>query len=165
MMTYRLAAERADLVAAMVPVGGAMALASLDPARPVPLLHIHSVDDPRALYHGGTGPPFPGTNNRVDHRAVMAGLEAWAAHNGCTTPPSTGAPRRGSGADRDQTVMLVEWSGCAAGGSVQHLRLTGVGHGWPGAPVRPGMRAVIGPGTALIDAGAEAWNFASRFRR
>src|SRR5437868_1007422 len=35
-----------------------------------PTLHIHSVDDPRALYHGGWGPVFPGTNNRMLHPPV-----------------------------------------------------------------------------------------------
>jgi polyhydroxybutyrate depolymerase len=73
-MAYRLAAERADVVAAIVPVAGAMSLSSFAPSRPVPVLHIHSVDDPRALYGGGLGPPFPGTNSRVMH----APEEAWA---------------------------------------------------------------------------------------
>ena len=34
-------------------------------ARAVPVMHIHSVDDPRAIYSDGLGPPFSLTNNRV----------------------------------------------------------------------------------------------------
>lgn len=165
MMAYRLAAERAGLVAAIVPVGGAMMVNRFNPSRPVAVLHIHSVDDPRALYDGGLGPPFPGTDNRVMHRPVMAGLEAWARHNGCGPTPSSGTRREGTGDNAGQSVTMIAWSGCRDGGLVQHLRLTGVGHGWPGAEVRAGMRAIIGPGTTLIDAGQEAWTFASRFTR
>ena len=60
-MAYRLAAEAADRVAAIVSVAGAMALYDPQPSRAGPVLHIHSVDDPRALCDGGEGPPFPGT--------------------------------------------------------------------------------------------------------
>jgi polyhydroxybutyrate depolymerase len=50
MMGYRLVAEAAGEIAAIAPVAGAMNLrADFAPSRPVPVLHIHSVDDPRAL--------------------------------------------------------------------------------------------------------------------
>src|ERR1043165_7405809 len=52
MMSYRLAAEASDLVAAIAPVAGAMSVERFHPAKPVSILHIHSVDDPRALYNG-----------------------------------------------------------------------------------------------------------------
>ncbi len=51
-----------------------MTLERIAPARPVPVLHIHSLDDPRALYGGGLGPPFPLTDVRVSHRPVVDGL-------------------------------------------------------------------------------------------
>ncbi len=165
MMAYRLGAEHADVVAAIVPVAGAMMVDRFRPSAPVAVLDIHSVDDPRALYEGGLGQPFPGTDSRVTHRAVMAGLEAWARANGCAAMPVTGETKLGQGANRGQTVTALAWTGCSPGGTVRHLRLTGVGHGWPGAPVRPAMRRLIGPGTTLISASDSAWAFASRFRR
>ncbi len=164
MMAYRLGAERADVVAAIVPVSGAMMVDRFAPSRPVAVLDIHSVDDPRALYDGGLGPPFPGTDSRVTHRAVMAGLDAWRRANGCAATPVAGAPIAGRGTNRGQTATMLDWTGCAPGGTVRHLRLTGVGHGWPGAPVRPALRRLIGPGTTLIEASDSAWAFASRFR-
>ena len=57
MMAYRLAAEAAERIAAIAPVAGTMHLSRFAPARPVSVLHIHSVDDTRALYRGGLGPP------------------------------------------------------------------------------------------------------------
>ena len=59
MMSYRIAAEAPDLVAAIAPVSGSMVLVNFHSTQPVPVMHFHSVDDPRALYAGGLGPPFP----------------------------------------------------------------------------------------------------------
>jgi polyhydroxybutyrate depolymerase len=70
MMSYRLAAEAPDLVAAVAAVSGSMVLAQFHPTLPVPIMHFHSVDDPRALYNGGLGPPFPMTTTRVMHPPV-----------------------------------------------------------------------------------------------
>ena len=53
MMAYRLPAETAERIAAIAPVAGAMQLKAFAPARPMPVLHVHSVDDPRALDAGG----------------------------------------------------------------------------------------------------------------
>jgi polyhydroxybutyrate depolymerase len=164
-MAYRLAAERSDLVAAIVPVSGAMAVASFAPTRHVAVLDIHSVDDPRALYDGGIGPPFPGTDNRVNHMPVLAGLSAWARANGCGDSLYPGNTRQGTGSNRGQTVTRLQYRGCAPDGPVEHLRLTGVGHGWPGARARPLMRGILGPATTIINASEEAWRFAARFVR
>jgi polyhydroxybutyrate depolymerase len=164
-MAYRFAAARADLVTAIVPVGGAMDLAAFAPVRDVAVLHIHSVDDPRALYAGGLGPPFPGTDTRIHHEPVMAGLERWAAHNGCGEFVPTGPVIRGTGQDRGQSATRLAAQRCRLGGTVEHLRLTGVGHGWPGSNGRPLMRRTLGRDTDLVDASREAWAFASRFAR
>src|SRR5689334_19667474 len=87
MMTYRLAAEAPDLIAAIAPVAGAMVLSAFNPKRPVPIMHIHSVDDPRALYAGGLGPAFPLTNSRVEHPAVEDVIARWVEFDGCAKPP------------------------------------------------------------------------------
>jgi polyhydroxybutyrate depolymerase len=165
MMAYRFAAERADLVAAIVPVAGAMDLREFRPSRPVAVLHIHSVDDPRALYEGGLGPAFPGTDTRIEHQPVMAGLDRWARRNGCRLPATPGETLRGSGRDRGQSATRLVFDGCGPGGSVEHLRLSGVGHGWPGSHARPMMRRLLGPDTSLVNASEEAWSFAARHSR
>jgi hypothetical protein len=40
-----------------------------------------SVDDPRALYSGGLGPPFPLTKSQVFHPNVDQVMARWAKHN------------------------------------------------------------------------------------
>ncbi len=164
MMTYRVAAELGDRIAAAIPVGGAMHLESFRPVRPVPLLHIHSVDDPRALYRGGEGPPFPGTNRTVVHRPVEEGLAAWRRINGCTGNPSHAQALAGGqdGPNAGQTATLLRWEPCASGAPVEHWRLTGSGHGWPGQTRSVLRTSIIGPSTTLIDAAEEVWKFARR---
>ena len=146
MMAYRLGAEAADRIAAIAPVAGAMQVASLSPAKPLPVLHVHSVDDPRALYAGGLGPPFPLTNVRVEHNAVERQLERWAVVAECKTEPHVIEERSAPAgrADAGHTATLLDYGPCASGADVRLWKLTGAGHGWPGAPSRAG-RAADGP--------------------
>ena len=168
MMAYRLAAERADIVAAIATVAGAMILdAPFRPSRAVPVLHIHSADDPRALYDGGLGPPFPLTNQRVHHEPVAAALAAWIERNGCPTTPFVETTRRVGAAQvgAGHTATLLVHAPCTSGAPVQHWKLTGAGHGWPGDTDRrrPLLDALVGPPTAVVDAAEEAWRFVSQF--
>lgn len=163
-MTYRFASEAADRVAAIVPVAGAMSVEHPRASQPVPLLHIHSVDDPRALYEGGEGPPFPGTDRTVVHRPVQEGLSYWIGRNGCSDSlPATVEAGTGRGADRGQSFTHLGWADCDA--PVEEIVLRGVGHGWPGVRLGPLRESVVGPTTALVDASEEVWAFASRHRR
>jgi polyhydroxybutyrate depolymerase len=163
MMAYRLAAERAGRIAAIAPVAGAYNLEPLAPERPVAVLHIHSVDDPRAIYNGGSGPPFPGTTVRSSHRAVDAGLERWRRRNGCSPRTRVAERRNGTAATggADQSATLLAWEGCPPGGQVSHWRLTGVGHGWPGTRLGARREEIAGPSTRLIIAADEIWAFFS----
>jgi len=166
MMAYRLAAEAAERIAAIAPVAGAMQLASFAPARPMPVLHVHSVDDPRALYLGGLGPPFPFTRVRVEHNAVEGALARWVVFDGCAAEPTVveqrGAPE--NGADAGHTATLLDFAPCASGADVRLWKLTGAGHGWPGAPSVLG-ESVMGPETRVILAAEEVWRFVRGFSR
>jgi polyhydroxybutyrate depolymerase len=158
MMAYRLAAERPGRIAAVAPVAGAMQQPGKI-ARPVPVLHIHSVDDPRALYEGGLGPPFPMTNTRVQHAAVTETLARWSAANGCRGEPRVAEERKGAGASAGHTATHLVYQGCAA--ALEHWKLTGAGHVWPGGKLKY-LTRLLGPGTDVIDANAEMWRFFSR---
>jgi polyhydroxybutyrate depolymerase len=162
MMAYRLALEAPERIAAIATVGGMMAVEQRTPARPVALLHVHSVDDPRALYDGGLGPPFPFTGVKVRHTAVEPTLARWARESGCPTQPKL-ADRRTTSSRPGQTAQLLVWGPCASGAEVHLWKLEGVGHGWPGDP-SPMPEWWMGPYTDVIDAAAEAWRFLRRFR-
>ena len=155
MMAYRLAAELPDRIAAIAPVAGAMVFTGA-PKKPVPVLHIHSVDDPRALYAGGLGPPFPFTNSRVQHPPVEETLARWAKANHCTGGPTIKESRTGTGDSAGHTATLLVWQGCSA--PLEHWKLTGPGHVWPGGQPKY-LTRIIGPGTTVIDANKEMWRF------
>lgn len=161
MMSYRVATEAPDLVAAIAPVAGAMLLADFESTTPIPVLHIHSVDDPRALYGGGLGPPFPLTRNRVHHNAVETQLARWIALNGCPEEPRTLEERADPATGH--TAIHLAYAPCSSGADVELWRLTGAGHGWPGA--EHGRERLVGPSTRVIDASEEIWRFLSRFEK
>jgi polyhydroxybutyrate depolymerase len=167
MMSYRLGAERADRIAAIALVAGSYDLGQFAPSRPVAVLDIHSVDDPRALYNGGLGPPFPGTNVRSSHRPVMEGIERWRRFNGCSEQVRTLETRKGAAPSggAGQTATLLAWDGCAKGGNVAHWKLTGVGHGWPGNTRTETREELIGPSTTLVIAAEEVWKFLAPISR
>jgi polyhydroxybutyrate depolymerase len=164
-MAYRLAAERADRIAAIVPVAGAMAVQTFAPSRAVPVLHIHSVDDPRALYAGGLGPPFPLTNHRETHEPVQSGIDQWVRANGCATVPRETETRKGlaGSGDASHTATRLEYAPCAGAAIVAHWKLTGAGHAWPGSAGSGLPEGIMGPMTMVVNAAVEAWAFTSRF--
>lgn len=162
MMAYRLAVDAGHRFAAIAPVSGAMNLGPVPgPGPSVPILHIHSLDDPRAPYDGGLGPPFPLTNARVHHEPVLEGIRFWVERNACPASPSVGPTRHGApdSEDAEHTVTRLEWEPCATGAPVVHLRLTGAGHGWPGHRFGPVRERIVGPDTEIVDAAEEAWRF------
>jgi len=159
MMSYRLAAEASDLIAAIAPVAGSMVLMNFRPKLPVPIMHMHSVDDPRALYNGGLGLPFPGSQYRAFHQPVEEQLGKWAAFNGC---PSTGTVQKkltGS----ETTATRYVYAPCKSGAPIVLWKLTGSGHVWPGSDTR--AEHILGKSNMLIDADEEMWAFFKNFHR
>ncbi len=119
MLTYRLANEMADKIAAVAVVSCSMVLpAPLASSRPMPILHIHSSLDTKIPYMGGVGiggyyfPPVDSV-----HRA-------WAQHNGCAGGPNILID--------DNRYQLTEWPGCTSGAVIRRYLTRDGGHAWPG---------------------------------
>lgn len=161
MMAHRLAAEAGDLIAAIAPVAGGMVLPKIQSTRAVPVMHIHSVDDPRALYGGGLGPPFPFTKSRVFHPNIDQMILRWVKHDGCAAE-ATVAERRADRDGRAHSATRYVYSRCRDGAEVVLWKLTGAGHVWPGGKPKY-LERVLGPSTDIIDANQEMWNFFKRF--
>lgn len=163
MMAYRLAAEASERIAAVAGVAGAMTLRKFKPKVPVPVMHIHSLDDERALYAGGLGPAFPFTDTRVFHAPVEDMLKKWVAHNGCPAQGSVAAMVPGKPPDEGHAANRVVYAPCRDGTEVVLWKLAGPGHVWPGGK-RDFLPALLGTSSAVIDANRELWQFFSRFR-
>jgi len=158
MMAHRLAAEASDVIAAVAPVAGGLALPTIQSGRAVPVLHIHSVDDPRALYSGGLGPPFPLTQSQVFHPNIDEMIKRWANHNGCAPEPMVADRRTARGHSATQYIF----PDCRDGAAVALWKLTGAGHVWPGGKQKV-LERILGPSTEVIDANREMWEFFKRF--
>jgi polyhydroxybutyrate depolymerase len=161
MMAHRLAAEAGDLIAAVAPVAGGMVLPTIKSSRAVPVMHIHSIDDPRALYTGGLGPPFPMTKSQVFHPNIDEMIKRWVAHNGCAAEPRM-TERLADRSARGHTATKLVYSNCRDGAEVVLWKLTGAGHVWPGGKQKY-LERILGPSTDIIDANREMWHFFSRF--
>jgi polyhydroxybutyrate depolymerase len=153
MMAYRLAVEASRRIAAIAPVAGGMVVTSFRPTRPVPVMHFHSVDDPRAPFEGG-----PGFNSGIVHPSIESVIAGWARFDGCAPVPRVAARRHAAG----QTATELRYGGCRSAAEVVLWKLTGAGHVWPGGRDTALTRARLGPGTTVVDANAQMWRF---FRR
>lgn len=160
MMAYRLAAEASTRIAAIVPVAGADMTKSFGPAAPVAVLHVHSVDDPRAIFAGGAGPSLPLSGEKVVHRPVDAGLARWRERDGCSGPGEEAETHAADG----HTATLLDFGPCADGTDVALWKLTGAGHGWPGTTA-PLPEKLVGPNTRVIHVADEAFRFLARFTK
>jgi polyhydroxybutyrate depolymerase len=126
-MSYRMACDHADKIAAIVSVGGAMYLdaTECEPSRPVNVLEVHGTADEVIPYGGGylSGPnSFPSTATSVAD---------WATYNRC-------GPSREPTGDRldlatlpgDETVVS-RFAGCPDGGAVELWTVTDGTHVFP----------------------------------
>ena len=153
MMAYRVGAELSERIASIAPVAGPLALESIAPSRPVPVLHFHGSLDQFTPLGGGIGRR---SITRVSHRPVLEGLLEWVHANGCapeyvreTIPCS----------DEGITIERFTWGAGAAGSEVVLYRLEGGGHTWPG---RTPDSFFLGPSALSLDANAIIWEFFQR---
>jgi len=155
MMAYRLAVEASDLIAAAAPVAGSMAVTEFTPALPVPIMQMHSIDDPQMLYKGDSKMTFP--FGKEKYSGVADDIEQWAGFNQCKEKYKVARSIVGGlGTDyAGQKANLIIYADCEQGAEVSLWQLQGVMHEWPGAQ----------SATQLINMNKEMLRFFSRFRR
>jgi polyhydroxybutyrate depolymerase len=83
-MTYRLGFELSDKIAAIAPVSGQMVYESKEnPKYPIPVLHLHALDDSTVFYNGQHNP------NETMYESVDSILTLWSSYYSCRTLPAT----------------------------------------------------------------------------
>jgi polyhydroxybutyrate depolymerase len=161
MMCLRLASELGDRIAAIAPVGGAMAAALPEqcrPSHPMPVFISNGTRDPFVPWEGGGVGLL---NKRGKVLSVPQTVEFWVRHNGCRTRPRI---ERLPDADPndDITVTRSTYEQGRDGSEVILYRVQGGGHTWPGGAERARH---FGPRSRDFDATGEIWKFFSRHRR
>jgi polyhydroxybutyrate depolymerase len=123
-------------------------LAACASTRPVPVLEIHGTADLTVPYTGGTTLQFV---------AIPTLLANWVQRNGANPTPTVTMvpdtnPNDGSTAERSV------WTGGRNGSIVEHYRIIGGGHTWPGTAFPNGVT------NRDINASREVWRFLRPFR-
>jgi polyhydroxybutyrate depolymerase len=135
-----LGCRLSTMLAAVAPDAGAFYRTDTPctPQRQVPVLDFHGTADPVIPYTGNRERQLP---------PIPEWLTDWARRDGCTTGPAQFF--------RNNDVTGEQWTGCHDNSTVQHYRIDGGGHTWPGAT------APSGPGntTHTISATQLIWQF------
>jgi polyhydroxybutyrate depolymerase len=148
MMSYRLACELSDTIAAVAPVAGALNYEKCDPVRPVSVVAFHGTADEHVLYEGGEPTRRVDRNPRVDS-SVAEAISFWVNRGRCAN--SVRKVRRGS-------VIVDDYTGCIGGTGVRLYTLEGHGHAWPGGLARAGR---ADPPTTAVNATDAMWELFS----
>ena len=147
-MSYHLACELSDRIAAIASVTGTMNVnqpGTCSPGHPMPVMEIHGTADATVPYTGnflfGTTP---------------AAVAYWVNYNNCESTPSITAIPDTDGGDGCTAEHQVYTSG-NNGSTVEHFKIINGEHTWPGS-------AFGGVGTNQdIDACKEIWRFFSKY--
>lgn len=137
-MAARFACEADDRLAGLVTVaGGYVSLPRCAARRPLSVLEIHGTADAVV--------PYAGNDPRDPSDDVLTWIRGWVTRDGCRRPARSRTV--------SNRVVRLEWSPCRAGTAVEHLRLAGGTHAWPGADP-PDTGPDLG-----VSASEEAWRF------
>jgi polyhydroxybutyrate depolymerase len=120
MMSYRVACEMSDQVAAISPVEGALNVAC-HPSSPVSVLIFHGTADHLVPFDGGTT-PFQIGDKRSDN-SVAGAVEFWVKRDGCLAAPKH---------EETAEVHIDKYLECEGGSGVSLYAIQGGHHIWPG---------------------------------
>ncbi len=160
MMTYRLAAERPDLIAAIGPVAGTIGGQATEtspiqviptPNQPVAVMIFHGTADENVRYEGGE--TIAGlVEGRID-MSVDQAVDFWVQANGASSTPTDSANETGH-------ILRRAYASSDGYGDVVRYAIVGQGHAWPGGETPSVGPIPIGdtPSTE-ISATATLWEF------
>lgn len=116
-MSFRMACDHADVVAAIVSLEGAANAdeSACNPTEPVAVLAVHGTADDTIGYEGGQT-----RSGGVRYPGAAASVLAWAELNGCdTTPDDPAPPDRDIQKERPPATVTSYSTGCEPGGHAE----------------------------------------------
>ena len=143
-MSYTLACELSNRIAAIASVTGSFNLnqvASCNPTHPMPVMEIHGTADGTVAYTGSTW-----------IESISNTLAYWTSFNSCDVPAIMN-PVPNINIIDGCTAEHYLYSNGQNGVDVEHYKIIGGGHTWPGAPVTVGIT------NRDIDASIKIWEF------
>ncbi len=147
-MTYRLACELSDTIAAVAPIGAPLH-AECNPARSISVLHFHGTDDMHNPYDGG---PSCSSAGDLNVPSVSDTIGFWTNENGC--------PDQSEVTYENGEVTCETYAPCDSGSEVTLCTIDNGGHTVPGGYAYPIEKLIgIGKVTRDINAVDAMWDF------
>jgi len=149
-MSYYLACNLSDRIAAIASVTGAMTRGTThtcNPQHPTPVLAIHGDADNTVAYTGG-----------FISESVQDGLDYWVSYNNNNSTPSFAAVPNINTSDNSSVEHYIYTNGDSCV-DVEHYKVLNGGHTWPGASVDIGNGAT----NQDINASSLIWEFFSKY--
>jgi polyhydroxybutyrate depolymerase len=143
-MSYRLACELSQRIAAIAPVSCSMTIDVCQPSRAVPVIGLHSYLDESVPYLGGVGNGVSSHYNSPQDSVQTA----FALHASCAVLNDTLVD------DAEKTV--VRWHQCDCQNEVLLYMTRDGGHSWPGGEQTVGF---ADPPSQFINANDLMWDF------
>ena len=149
-MSYELACQLSNKIAAIASVTGSMSPVTYNncnPQHPVPVMEVHGTADGVVDYNGSSF-----------SKSIAEVLHYWVGFNNCNATPAFVAVPNTNLLD-GSTVEHYVYGGGDDGVEVEHFKIIGGGHTWPGW-------IWGGAGTGHnqdINASAEIWRFFSKY--
>jgi polyhydroxybutyrate depolymerase len=156
LMSYRLACQLSDRIAAVAPNAAHDSFDGCRPSRPVPVMHIHGTADPAAKYEGG----HCGGRTRDpgwECRSVPEYIQEWVRLDGCSDKTKV--------VYQNGAAKCVSHYECKGGAEVVLCTIEGSGHTWPGGVYdkdTDAWKRAVGPLSKDISANDEMWKFFKR---
>jgi polyhydroxybutyrate depolymerase len=132
-MSFRMACEHADVVAAIVSLAGASFARPDDcrPSEPVAVLQIHGTADDVVEFDGGS---FVASGPSLTYPGARATTASWAAYDGCAAElvdagDTVDVDALISGPSGPAEATITKATGCEPGGHVELWTIPDGGHG------------------------------------
>lgn len=121
MMSYRLACELSDKIAAVAVVASPAVPEGCAPPRPISIMQINGTVDPAVPINGGKGGGIIGKTFQVQVAQEM--VNSWVQRNECAANYTT-TYQKGN-------TTCITYSPCKNGVEVVFCKVKGMGHTWP----------------------------------
>lgn len=153
MMSYRLACEMPDQIAAIAPIAADMGVDGPKPSRPVPVIHFHGMKDENLLYAGGVGSR---SVKKEFHQGAVKSIAWWVNINNCLPNPVETIKTN------DYQMDVYEPAAGQNGAPVVFYSLFEGGHTWPGGR---DVTAKAGTGQLIesVNASQIMWDFFKQY--
>lgn len=149
MMSYRLACELSDRIAAIAPVSGVLGVSCDTPGRAVSVMHFHGTADANSPFAGGRGKH---SVSQVEFRSAPDTVAFWVKRNGC---PKESASSKTKGAATE-----TRYGPGRDDSEVAFWKIEGGGHAWPGGDWASRLEGrIVGPVNRDIFASELMWDF------